>query len=58
VPQLVGEVLLLMDDVLSAAQLQQGYKLMKVGIKPNYHDMSGPATGQNAVWLATIHFVR
>jgi chondroitin AC lyase len=57
VPLLMGEVFLLMDDALSESQRQGAYKLMEVRIKPYYRDRTGPATGQNTVWLATVHLM-
>lgn len=57
VPLKMGEVLLLLDDALPAPLRRQTVALMKLGVKPNFYDYHGPATGQNQVWLATIHLM-
>ena len=57
VPQKMGETLLLMASDLSPDQQSQTLALLKRGIKPTYYDFNGPATGQNQIWLATIHLM-
>lgn len=53
VPLKMGEALLLLD----APPRTQTMALMKLGIKPDFYNYHGPATGQNQVWLATIHLM-
>lgn len=55
VPLKIGETLLLLGNELPNAQRTPAITLMKAGIKPNLYDYHGSATGQNLVWLATIH---
>lgn len=57
VPQKMGEVLLLMAPDLPPDQHAQTLVLLKRGIKPDYYDFNGPATGQNQIWLAGIHLM-
>lgn len=57
VPLKMGEALLLLDDALPEATRTQTLSLMKLGVKPGFYDYHGPATGQNQVWLATIHLM-
>ncbi|GAB2565224.1 polysaccharide lyase 8 family protein [Spirosoma areae] len=55
IPLKMGEALLLLGKELPDNQRTAGIALMKVGVKPDFYDYHGPATGQNQVWLATIH---
>ncbi|MBC7891593.1 MAG: hypothetical protein H7Y12_05205, partial [Sphingobacteriaceae bacterium] len=57
VPLKMGEALLLLDENLPEAVRTNALRLMKLGIKPDFYDYHGPATGQNQVWLATIHLM-
>jgi chondroitin AC lyase len=56
-PLKIGESFLLLDNDLPAAQRTAGIGLMKLGIKPDFYDYHGPATGQNQIWLATVHLM-
>lgn len=58
IPLKIGEVMLIMDTNFSETQKAAGYKLMSIGIKPDsYYTTNDKATGQNAVWVATVHLM-
>ncbi len=57
VPVKMGESLLLLGDDLPADQRVSVLALMKLGVKPDYYEYHGTATGQNQVWLASIHLM-
>jgi chondroitin AC lyase len=57
VPLRMGEAFLLLGEDLPLAHQQEGITLMKLGIKPDIYDYHGEATGQNLVWLATVHIM-
>jgi chondroitin AC lyase len=51
---LVG-IYVLMENELDNDLKAKGLKLMTLGVKPEYYDYYGKATGQNALWLASAH---
>jgi chondroitin AC lyase len=55
VPGYLGSVLILMEDELDEFMLKGGVDLLLVGVKPDYYDYHGKATGQNLLWIATAH---
>lgn len=55
VPLTIGEVLILLETELEKADVLELVKLMRYGIKPEFYDYHGKATGQNLLWLATVH---
>lgn len=55
VPLAMGKVLILMDDKISKETLATCLLSMNVGIKKDYYDYHGKATGQNLLWLAYTH---
>jgi chondroitin AC lyase len=55
VPLDMGKVLILMEPYLSASDIKSAIKIMSLGIKPDYYDYHGIATGQNLLWLANVH---
>ena len=57
VPLRMGETFLLLGDELPENDRLKGVASMKLGIKPDFYDYHGVATGQNLVWLATIHLM-
>lgn len=57
VPLKMGETYLLLDADVPEAMKSDGLALMKLGVKPDFYDYHGVATGQNLVWLASIHLM-
>jgi len=55
VPLAMGKVLILIDDDLPQTMVAEAVKLMNLGVKPDYYDYHGIATGQNLLWLAYVH---
>jgi len=55
VPLAMGKVLILIDRELPSNMLTDAVKLMNLGVKPDYYDYHGVATGQNLLWLAYVH---
>lgn len=55
VPLAMGKVLILMDDNISRETLANCLLSMNAGIKKDYYDYHGKATGQNLLWLAYTH---
>jgi len=52
---LLGGIYVLMETELDNNLKAKGIELMKLGVKPQYYDYYGKATGQNALWLASAH---
>jgi chondroitin AC lyase len=57
VPLKMGESFLLLGNDLPDKDRNAGIALMKLGVKPDYYDYHGRATGQNQIWLATVHLM-
>lgn len=57
VPQKMGETLLLLADDLPADEQAQTLTLLKMAVRPDHYEFNGTATGQNQIWLATIHLM-
>lgn len=57
IPLRMGETLLLFKTFVSQSHIATGIDRMGLGIKKDFYDYHGPATGQNAVWLATVHLM-
>ena len=55
IPLAMGKVLVLLEKDLPPAMLADAVVLMNLGVKPNYYDYHGVATGQNLLWLAYVH---
>lgn len=55
IPILMGESFILMEKELDDSLKVQGVELMKVGVRPTYYEFSGPAMGQNLLWIASAH---
>jgi len=55
IPGYLGSVLILMEDEIDEAIREEGVKLLMLGVKPDYYDYYGKATGQNLLWIATAH---
>lgn len=56
VPLDMGRVLILVgEENLPAPMLNAVLEKMRLGIKEDYYDYHGVATGQNLLWLATVH---
>jgi len=58
VPRQLGDVLILMEKKLSPEQLKKGIEILRKGYRDGKWDYHGDATGQNLVWLCSIHVVR
>ncbi len=52
---LLGGIYVLMENELDNSLKAKGIELMMLGVKPNYYDYYGKATGQNVLWLASAH---
>lgn len=55
VPGYLGTVLILMEDEIDETIRKEGVGLLMLGVKPDYYDYYGKATGQNLLWIATAH---
>lgn len=55
VPGMMGGVFILMEKDMDKSLLVKGVELMKVGINSDHYEYYGKATGQNALWLASVH---
>ncbi len=58
IPIKIGESMLLLQQRIPGEQRKILLDLMKLGIKDSIYDYYGVATGQNLVWLATIHLMK
>jgi chondroitin AC lyase len=57
VPLKIGKTLVLMGNQLPVELQHAALKYMELGIKKDFYDYHGKATGQNLVWLATVHLM-
>lgn len=57
VPLKIGKTLVVMGDQLPPELQQTASHYMELGIKKDFYDYHGKATGQNLVWLATVHIM-
>ena len=55
IPGFMGGVFIIMEEELSETTKQKGIQIMNLGVKPDFYDYHGVATGQNLLWLATVH---
>ena len=55
IPGFMGGVFIMMEEELSETTKQKGIQIMNLGVKPDFYDYHGVATGQNLLWLATVH---